>query len=61
MQRLFLVVVLAILTATLPALDEGHRPLLDSLDTLLVAMVLLERQPLLEHRLAFLCGGDERR
>ena len=61
MQRLFLIVVLAVLTTTLPTLDKGRRPLLDSLDALLVTMVLLKRQPLLEHRLALLCGAREER
>jgi hypothetical protein len=59
-KRLFLILVLAVLTATLPTLDKCHRSLLNSLDALLIAMVLLERQPLLEYRLAFLCGAHEK-
>lgn len=50
--RLLVVLVLAVLLA----LHERDRTLLDLLHTRIVSEVLLERQPLLEDRLALLCS-----
>lgn len=58
-QARLLVLLLVVAFRLRATLHERNRALLDLVDARIIAVLLLERKPLLEHRLALLCEREE--